>query len=179
MEIQRVIALAVIAFSIYVAWEHLHGRTGRVRLYALATSTSGALLGAGIAQALGVHVLAETLNLIAIGFALAGLTSSPRVWEDELRRDLARGQLSRAFTPRDLLSWQAWLKLTDRAGLGIATLCSFASYLVGLCLQLATTSPSTNLDPALVLAALSIPLLFAAFSTIWLARSARKLGVSQ
>src|SRR5579871_185289 len=116
MSVRQIVIILILAFAIYLAWTFSRGRSGRVPLYLLPWLVAISLLAGAVAQLLGATGVVEALNVMAIAVSIAALASSPRLWREQVQRDLQGAKLERAFESADLLSWRAWLKLAKRLG---------------------------------------------------------------
>ena len=176
MQPGQIIVLLVLLFALFLGWSLSHGRSAGVPLYLLAIGIPIALLAGGVAQVLNADAAVEALNVVAIALSLAALPSQPSLWHEQMQADLARIRLVHPLRPRDLTSWQAWLKLVDRIGAGPAALIYFGIYAVAIAIALAATFAGRSSDRTIyTLLATLAPVLFAVLSTAWIYRGARRL----
>lgn len=176
MQLDRIVVLGVLAFSVYLAWGYFRGGARGIPLYGISLVVVASLLGAAGAELLGLSGAVEALNLAAIALSTAALASSPGLWEDQLRTDLQRTRLFQAMRPEDFLSWQGWLKGVDRLGATRAALAYLSVFAVATGGDLVVqwlARPGT--DSGLFLIALVAPCLFGSLSALWLYRGARRL----
>lgn len=168
-------SLVIVGVASAVAWSLWRGATF-VRLYVLVLLILGGLIVATVSQLLGIAGVAEGASLFVIGFSFAGWASNPDLWRTELRRDLDRTVLYARFRPRDLRSWEAWLKLVDRIGARYAALVYLAVVTMGITIAAATVpAAATGADRTPMVLALAPVVFFALLSAWHLYRGARRL----
>jgi hypothetical protein len=171
-----VATLIILVIALYFAWRVAKGSSGGVPLYALVISVPLCLFVVALGALLGRGPIVEVFMVAAVAFSLALLPAHPRLWEEELQADLKETRVFQVMHAGDALSWRGWLKLVDRIGAGRTALAFLALEVVAiLCALPALLAMSGDIPIGFVLAALFFPGLYAALSSLWFYRAARRL----
>lgn len=176
MNLNQWLILGIIAFATLVAWNLWRGQTGILKLYLLSLLVLAALVLAAVAQTLDAPGLTETANSVAIFFSLAGCTTRPGLWQQEIGADLRETHIYDPLRPGDLVSWRGWLKAVDRCGAAWAALAYLLAYAIALlAVGLTIRPPGPASDRGAFLLALAPIALFALLSSWYIYRGARRL----